>query len=163
MPPTPSEAGSKIPLDYDDNELKHMPYTTLAAESFDHIPRGIEPAPFANPDTTLPERLDIALTGLDPNGQACFFASLPLEEWEDAGDWFLKRFGDLLGKSKEARRKKRDAARKFEEEILERSEVVGRKKRCVEEEIGNMRNKGQTLLPDTPARRRGATPAFGSR
>ncbi|KAL1635996.1 hypothetical protein SLS56_001348 [Neofusicoccum ribis] len=165
VPLTPSEASSDLPLDYDEQDLRRMDYTQLDNEPFDHAPR-VESSELPLADrahSPIEDRLASAYRDLRPGDQARFFASLKMDEWEEAGDWFLTQFGDLVGKFRDARKKKRSVARGFEDEIKQRSDDVGRKRRCVEEEIGNMKNKGQNLLPQTPSRRRAGTPAFTPR
>ncbi|EOD53057.1 uncharacterized protein LTHEOB_3273 [Neofusicoccum parvum] len=165
MPRPSMRASSDLPLDYDEQDLRRMDYTKLDNEPFDHAPR-VESSELPLADrahSPVEDRLASAYRDLRPEDQARFFASLKMDEWEEAGDWFLTQFGDLVGKFRDARKKKRSVARGFEDEIKQRSDDVGRKRRCVEEEIGNMKNKGQKLLPQTPSRRRAGTPAFTPR
>ncbi|KAL0257154.1 hypothetical protein SLS55_007964 [Diplodia seriata] len=161
-PLSPSDASSEPIQDYEDERLFKMSYSDLDKESFDHDPRADSTKNSFSHLTNSPleERLRSAFRELRPEDQADFFASLTINEWEDAGDWFLEQFGDLLGRFKEARRRRRDVARKFEDEIRKRNDAVGRKRQCVEKEVGRIKGQGQRLLPDTPSRRRAATPAF---
>ncbi|KAL1641316.1 hypothetical protein SLS58_006218 [Diplodia intermedia] len=164
-PLSPSDASSEPILDYEDERLFKMSYSDLDKESFDHNPRADSTKDSFSHLTNSPleERLRSAFRELRPEDQAGFFASLKISEWEDAGDWFLEQFGDLLGRFKEARRTRRDVARDFEDEIRKRNDAVGRKRQCVEQEVGRIKGQGQRLLPDTPSRRRAATPAFTPR
>ncbi|OJD28746.1 uncharacterized protein BKCO1_1150002 [Diplodia corticola] len=160
-----SDSSSERIQDYEDEELFAMSYSDLDKQSFDDNPRA---DPNKQPishlaDSPLEDRLRTAYRELRPEDQSEFFNSLQIDEWEDAGDWFLDQFGDLLGRFKKARRTKRDVAREFEDEIRKRNDAVGRKRRCVEDEVGRIKGQGQRLLPDTPSRRRAATPAFTPR
>lgn len=154
-PLTPSEASPVVPLDYDEEILFKMNYSELHGESFDFEPRN-DPAKqhLAHlKDSPLEDRLQTAFKELHPNDQIKFFSTLNLEEWEEAGDWFLGQFGDLLKRFKDARRKKRSSAREFEDAIRARDDEISRKRQCVEDHIVEMKGKGQQLLPETPSRR----------
>ncbi|EKG17212.1 hypothetical protein MPH_05590 [Macrophomina phaseolina MS6] len=163
-PMTPSEASTEMPLDYSQDELFRKSYTELHKEPFDFEPRNDptkQPLAHLN-NKSLDERMDAAFKELRPEDQATFFATLDIDEWEQAGEWFLDEFGELAKRFKAARRKKREAARKFEDEIRKRNDAVSRKRQCVEDHIVEMKAKGSSLLPQTPSRKarmsRAATP-----
>lgn len=114
-------------LDYDPPELFNKDYQSLKAELFDQHPNA---QPFVipgMPDTaTLADKM-ISISGAEPRIQTDFFASLNIDEWEEAGDWFLDRFGDTIKALKNVRREKRQAARALEDEIEQRETHVSKK------------------------------------
>ncbi|KAK0650914.1 hypothetical protein DIS24_g6323 [Lasiodiplodia hormozganensis] len=164
-PISPSNESFEPLLDYDNEELFKMDFSKLDQEDFDHNPRA---DPTKQPlshlaDSPLEDRLGAAFRELRPEDQSNFFASLSMREWDDAGGWFLTQFGDLLNRFKNARQIRRNIAQEFEDEIRKRNDAVSRKRQCVEKEITRIKGQGQKLLPDTPSRRRAATPAFTPR
>ncbi len=144
------QARSEFHLDYDLDKLRGMSFSELQREPFDHDPNGPSPAlPNSDSTASLPDRLSLA-AGLEQDEQHNFFNSLSIDEWEDAGDWFLEQFGGLIKKMKEARRQKRGLAASFETELSERDEMVGIKRREVEDALGSMKKGGMGLLSATP-------------
>ena len=76
-------------------------------------------------------------------------------EWEEAGDWFLERFGDIVTKIKDARKERRKLATTFDDEIRDRHESVQGKKRSIEEALAEMGKNGKSFLQaGTPKRAR---------
>ncbi|OCK82053.1 hypothetical protein K432DRAFT_380755 [Lepidopterella palustris CBS 459.81] len=137
--------------DYDRAELFAMPYEDLKKESFDHPPHA-KPSVLQNDllQAHLPERLEWVQGHLNAEDQSKFFGSLATNEWEDAGNWFLEKFGHIVQKMTQARREKRKLAQEFEQEVEERHERVAKKQRGVEGAMGRMKNQGQGLIPKTP-------------
>ncbi|KXS99222.1 hypothetical protein AC578_6885 [Pseudocercospora eumusae] len=141
-------------LDYEVKELVKMDYSRLKAMPVDADPY-ILPFEFdaAEQPATLDEKFKAAAS-LPPDTQAEFFATLNLEEWEQAGDWFLVRFGDLANRFKNARNAKRRAAREFESEIERRHEMVAKKQKCIEIAMNDMKESGGKVLQATPKKTR---------
>ncbi|KAF2805596.1 uncharacterized protein BDZ99DRAFT_540123 [Mytilinidion resinicola] len=139
--------------DYDRPALFEMEYKKLKNESFDTIPRGI-PLPLSDEmkNASLEERLDFVQQRLSTEDQNKFFGSISTREWEEAGDWFLGRFGNIVKRMTEVRKEKRKRAMEFENEIEKRHEHVAKMHKTVEDAMEKMRNKGQTLLPRSPRR-----------
>lgn len=137
--------------DYDIPQLFNMKYDELRAEDFDKEPRG-KTQVLSNDmqNRELEERLVYVQKNLAPNNQDQFFRTLPTSEWEDAGDWFLGRFGDIIKRAKEARQTKRKLARNFEDEVEKRYRKVAKRQQNVEAALGEMKEKGQGLIPKTP-------------
>ncbi|KAK7521375.1 extracellular mutant protein 11-domain-containing protein [Phyllosticta citriasiana] len=146
---------SVLPLDYDEDQLHTMSYSQLAHESFDHNPRS-DASRIPLRDSTLPlaERLAQLQHGHSADAQAAFFASLTIDEYDEAGAWFAQQLGAIISKVAQARREKRRVAQQFEDEIRQRHERVTQKKRRLDDEIAKMRGKGQDLLPKTPGKSR---------
>ncbi|KAF9734551.1 hypothetical protein PMIN04_009487 [Paraphaeosphaeria minitans] len=137
--------------DYDTADLFNMDYDRLRAEDFDTIPRRKTQA-LSNDmqNCELEERLVYVQNNLNPGNQDKFFRALPTREWEDAGDWFLGQFGDIIKRAKEARQNKRKLAREFEDEVEKRYCKVAKRQQNVEVALGQMKEKGQGLIPKSP-------------
>ncbi|QDS69790.1 hypothetical protein FKW77_010384 [Venturia effusa] len=144
-------------LDYSEDILKDMNYEQLRDEDYDMDP--LKPAsvlPMEEQSKSLPERLEFAQK-LEDDHQRAFFASLPLTEWEEAGDWFLEKFSDVVKKMTESRKEKRRLAMDFEREVARRHEHVASRKRGIEVALTKMNESGQDVLRgSTPKRQRGA-------
>jgi len=141
-------------LDYDPPELFTKNYQSLKAELFDQRPNA---QPFAIPD--LPDTATLAdkvasLAGAEPGTQSEFFAALNIDEWEEAGDWFLDRFGDTIKALKNVRREKRKAARAFEDEIEQRETQVSKKRSLMNDAMGGMKSNGAAVLLGTPGKKK---------
>ncbi|KAK8188382.1 extracellular mutant protein 11-domain-containing protein [Phyllosticta capitalensis] len=149
-----SSSESELPLDYDEEQLKNMSFEDLANESFDYNPR-LDPKSVPLHDSTAPlaERCQ-QMAHHTPAEQAAFFAAMPIEEWDEAGAWFIEQFGTVMRRFTEARREKRRAAQDYEAEVATRHGEVARKKRRIEDEIESMKGKGKDLLPKTPSKSR---------
>lgn len=137
--------------DYDQGTLKKMTYNQLKAEGFDHDPRA-EPAVLSDDmlKKPLPERLTHVQKSLDEGDQAKFFHSLPTAEWEEAGDWFLEQFSNIIQRTREARQTKRKLAKEFEDEVEQRHVHVDKKRHQVDDALEKMKNQGQGLIPKSP-------------
>ena len=149
-------------LDYNAAELSSMPFFTLQSQPFHIDPRA--------PTTPLPPHLENASLAdkfktfcplasntpietptrtpleVDLPRISAFFASLPLEEYEAAGDYLLEGFEGLIRRFKEARQKKRRAAVEFEREVAEREMLVQRRKEVVEGGLKRLRRAGEGLV-----------------
>nr|POE82398.1 hypothetical protein CFP56_67568 [Quercus suber] len=137
-------------LDYGLPELYGMQYAEIKGQDFDVDPSGHNiPTMEPTPGICLADRMD-ALFKSSPSQQALFFDSLKIDEWEEAGDWFLDRFGDLVRDFRVARQKKRKAARSMEDEIEQRHEEVVKKKQTIELTLDSIRATGATILSGTP-------------
>ncbi|KAL6710919.1 hypothetical protein ACN47E_006794 [Coniothyrium glycines] len=138
-------------IDYDLKSLFAMEYSQLKGEEFDKPPRGI---PRILPEDmlqkALPDRLEFVQKNLDPNKQTNFFCTLSTREWEDAGDWFLDQFQNIVQRTKEARQKKRKLTRQFEDEIENRYTHVSKKRKDVEQAMSKMKTQGEGLVPRSP-------------
>ena len=144
----------KIPFeDYEVSELYKMSYDELKCQPLDFDPRA---PPSVIPDDVmrnpLSERLEFVQHHLAAQDQRKFFDSLPIREWEEAGDWFAEHFGGVVKKMTDARRKKRKLAMEFEHEIERRHELVAKRQQMVEMAMRKMKASGQGLLPKTPKR-----------
>lgn len=155
QPTTENAQQPQRTLDYDANILYNMNYDELRNQSLDEDPRMDKEAinrlfPPKVKDFSM--RLEHA-KGLDENCQKAFFDSLPLEQWEKAGDWFLEQFTNILDRMRKARVESRKIASQFEDEVHKRHDAVESKKRHIDEALENMRSNGQSVLR-TPKKRR---------
>ena len=142
------------PLDYDLEELYNKDYASVKGECFDHSPHA---QPYVVPDlpnsAALTDKL-VQLNGAEPQTQSNFFASLNIDEWEEAGDWFLDRFGDTIKQLKDVRREKRKAARAFEDEIEVRETAVSKRRALTNAAMAEMKTSGAAVLQGTPGKKR---------
>jgi len=155
--PTSSQAGKRknadLELDYDTNTLSSMNYSELKDQPFESNPKAVPsaiPEYLSVPEASLEDHLE-HFRGSEPDDQISFFAQMPLDQWEQSGDWFLGRFGDIMSKLKDARRAKRDISKAFEEELANREEAVRGKAEGIQEVFRQMRAGGEGVL-------RGRTP-----
>ncbi|KAJ8116776.1 hypothetical protein OPT61_g1868 [Boeremia exigua] len=139
--------------DYDLETLSKMEYKQLTDESFDKDPRGHKPVlPEDMREASLAERLHFVQRECDSVAQAEFFSALATDEWENAGDWFLDQFSEIIKKTRRARQNKRRAAQGFEREIETRHQHVAKKQRLVEGAMAKMKAQGEGLVPKSPRR-----------
>ncbi|KAI0598329.1 extracellular mutant protein 11-domain-containing protein [Biscogniauxia sp. FL1348] len=133
-------------LDYDDGVLSSMNYAELKKEEFDFDPAQAEAQSVVQPlRGTLPERLN-HFRDKDQQSQMDLFTNMPVKEWEDAGDWFLDRFGDVMGKLRAARRNKRAVMEQFENEIAEREEAVRNKINTIGQTLTDLKSEGEGMM-----------------
>ena len=135
-------------LDYDDTKLFDISYEQLKAEQFDYIPR--LKSPFLSEDLRqqpLERRLEHVQKNIDPIHQPQFFQELTTKEWEEAGDWFLDRFSDLVNRTRQARQTKRKLAQDFENRVDQRHQHVQKKRHIIDEALHGMKTKGANLIP----------------
>jgi hypothetical protein len=145
------EAAVRPDCDYDPGALETMDYHQLKNESFDNDPRASDhPLSTDMREKPLKERLIHVQQNLDARKQADFFHALPTAEWEDAGDWFLDQFSEIIQRTKQARQKKRKLAQEFEDEIEKRHKHVSKKYRQVEDAMSRMQAQGEGLVPRSP-------------
>lgn len=142
-------------VDYEPDEIKQMTYRDLLNEPFDVVP-GREPFAFPHDvkEQDLAAKLQYVKTLPAENKQA-FFSSLSLDQWEEAGDWFLGQFGILVDRFRDARKRKRENAQAIEEKILARHEQIEARKRKIDQAFVEMRKESDRVLPKaTPKRRK---------
>jgi hypothetical protein len=151
--PEPQIANEQ-PLDYDLEELYNKDYASLKGEPFDHSPQAQSFVVPGLPNTAVLTDKLVKLNGANPQTQASFFASLNIDEWEEAGDWFLDRFGETINRLKDVRREKRKAARAFEDEIEVRETAVSKKRALTSVAMSEMKASGAAILQGTPGRKR---------
>jgi len=158
-PLTLSEQLSNAIPEYDDQALKSLKFADLLNESFEKNPNG--PKTQALPEL-LPGSLSDKIThyvrlhkaeqkeGLDLSNETrvlyVFFANMTKDEWEESGDYFLDRFGQVLQKLKEARKKKRETITNLEKVMGDRETVVREKRERYGKELEEMRLGGRAVI-----------------
>ena len=147
---TAAEDEEPIELDYDTSELYRMNYNDLKGQSFDTDPnaRAFE-ADNLQPNDAMSRKLE-AVAKLSSSEQGQFVSSLSVNEWEEAGDWFLDQFGGVLKQLKTLRRKKREVAQGFENEVETRHAAVVKKRKHTDDALDAMRKSGGMVLKGTP-------------
>lgn len=150
LPTQPSPA-----MDYSPEVLPNMKFAELQAQPFDFVPGAQQAEVNLDSSQKIADRMD-EMSHRSQNDQREFFAKLPIDEWEDAGDWFLARFGDVMSDLKKARRDKRQVTQEFEAEIKKRHDVVSTKRSITDEAMQQIRKSGGEILQNTPQKTRGA-------
>ena len=144
-------------LDYELESLYEKDFDDLQNEPFDGPPReDAHDAPSDSSSKPLEERL-AAFFKLDVQDQKELFSSLDIEQWEDAGDWFQKRFSEIFDKLKAARRNRRDKASEFEQRIAQRQQAVTKKRKITDDVLSEMKRTGQLVLVGTPKKKQRVT------
>lgn len=133
--------------EYDDNMLSSMTYKDLQDEPFDGgdaRPNGLNGRELA---AKLPSKL-AQYRHLSDREQSQMFASLSMEDWETAGDWFVDQFTDTMQRLKQARRDKRRLIRDFENEAAVREEAVRLRSDTIDRQLAKMRQDGLRVVQD---------------
>ena len=140
---------TRLDPDFDDNTLRQMTYAHLKGQSWEDVPHAPQlavPEALQGRDVSLGERIEYYSMNGDHNVQLAFYASMSTSEWEQAGDFFLDKFADLLKKFKEARQAKRNMVAQFEAEIEAREKAVRGKSEILEKEFKEMKTSGESVL-----------------
>lgn len=133
-------------IDYDETALNKMSFADLQSEPFDHDPkREVPESPAKPPGDNLDDRMKF-YSDKSEEAQAQFFTDMSVQDWEESGDWFLERFGDIVRKMKEARQAKRKLVQHYETEIFNREEEVRRKKDSIERKMSCLSRDGSAML-----------------
>ncbi|KAI1324007.1 hypothetical protein F5Y16DRAFT_382135 [Xylariaceae sp. FL0255] len=133
-------------LDYDDGALANMDYAALKQESFDYDPARAEARSAVEPPQgTMAEKLT-HFSAKDEASQGDFFTKMSIKEWEEAGDWFLEQFGEVMNRFKAARKAKRDITAAFENEIAEREEAVRNKTHGIAHILAELKSEGEGMM-----------------
>jgi hypothetical protein len=157
------EADAPAALDYAEEQLRAMPYAELQAEPFDAPAPGSIDAPAADGGgdaaavtkddsegkETVAARVAAGMAAT-PEQQELAFNAMSLPEWEEAGEWFVGRFADVVGRMAEVRARKRRAAQEAEAAIAARSAAVDAGERETRVVLAGMQEQGREIL-----RRRG--------
>ena len=145
--PTPSarKRAASPELDYEKKTLFEMPYSELANEPFEKKPLSQRPSTVVVKGKTLAERLDKAMN-LAPEAQAEFLSNLSIRDWEEAGEWFVMRFGDNMKTFVDLRKERRAMAERFEKRLGERDTAVQRSVERLRSEMADMRKGGEGIL-----------------
>ncbi|KAK4202847.1 extracellular mutant protein 11-domain-containing protein [Triangularia verruculosa] len=142
-------------LDYNDAELYRMSYSDLRKEAFDYDPQAAaaieqqtsakQQLPPPHPGGSIEQRMEYYKSqgSLD---QHQFFTRISVDEWDEAGDWFLEQFGAVVQKFKKARKSKRQLIAQFEDEISAREEAVRGKIEGIGRTLEDLKHEGQNMM-----------------
>ncbi|MCJ1250385.1 hypothetical protein MMC30_007612 [Trapelia coarctata] len=150
-----SEHGHKRALepDYSEEDLSRMTYHQLKSEPFDHdpkappsiLPTDLQSQPF---DRQLAHIINLPHPSDEQSlaEQERFFASLPIDKYEECGDLILEKFGEIMNKFKKARQDKRQISRDFEKEVSRREALVTARVGALDSDMGRLRKAGQEVI-----------------
>ena len=142
--------GDYVELDFDPPDLFAKNFKDLKRMAFDEDPHAPDHVLSESDQAkSLSERLAL-VRKLEPDQQTAFFAGLGIDNWEDAGDWFVAQFSQTLQRLKDARREKRKLAIALENEIDKRHDVVDQRRTVVDDALKDMRMSGAAVLQGTP-------------
>lgn len=144
-PPPLRKRAASPELDYEKKILYEMPYSELANEPFEKKPLSQRPSTVTVKGKTPGEKLEKAM-GLAPEAQAEFLSNLSLKDWEEAGEWFVSKFGDNMKTFVDLRRERRAAAERFEKRLGQRDTAVQRSVERLKNDMANMRKGGEGIL-----------------
>ncbi|KAL2047013.1 hypothetical protein N7G274_001031 [Stereocaulon virgatum] len=138
-------------LDYSLDRLSNMTFEQLQNEAFDHDPTAPAPAlPQEVANGALVQKLDYMLRLKEHETKAsqrsAFFASLPIEQYEDCGDIIVEKFASIVTKFKDARRQRRKVVSDFEDEVAKREAKVRGKASAVEKDLGRLKRGGEEVV-----------------
>ncbi|KAG6003779.1 hypothetical protein E4U21_001682 [Claviceps maximensis] len=135
-------------LDYDDKVLSSMTFQELQGEPFDVVP---QLPGMLNGHDSAASKLVTRLEQFQQQGereQLQFFSHMSIEEWENAGDWFVDQFTDIMSRLRQARRNKRKMVATFEAEASEREEAIRSRTDAIDEKLNKMKQDGQRVVGD---------------
>ncbi|KAF2219646.1 extracellular mutant protein 11-domain-containing protein [Elsinoe ampelina] len=155
-----SDAG----LDYTQHELFNKDFTSLQSEIFDRktMPQDAQLI-FAGNETELRIKLEEALKSRDQDAKESLLHSLDIDQWEQAGSWFVDKQTEFLKKVMAIRRAKRAVALKHEALIRERHDIVADRRELIRAQKEALKTAGVALLnAGTPKKRKApGTPHMG--
>jgi hypothetical protein len=146
------QPGAHVDPDYDDKTLKRMKYEELGKQHWDaypNPPKSLLPENLQGPNITLGQRIEYYAdpkNNKDLDAHAALYSQLSVGEWEQAGDFFVDKFAELMKKLRDARRNKRQEIAKFEAEIQKREKAVRGKSGKLDTELQGMKASGAALL-----------------
>ncbi|CAI6337476.1 unnamed protein product [Periconia digitata] len=137
--------------DYDRETLYKMDYASLKNESFDKPPRPLPQVLSEDMQKKpLPDRLQHVFEKLGEEDHVKFVESLTMDDWEDAGQWFVNQFSGIMQRTTNLRKQKRKVAREFEDQVEKRYRYVEKRQKVVEDALSMMQQRGENLVPRTP-------------
>jgi hypothetical protein len=150
IPESEDEYDATVELDYGEAQLKAMAYSDLQSEPFDrtatttHHDDGGEDVSMED-GSSMASRVEAARNG-SPEQQELLFNALDMAEWEEAGEWFVGQFAELVKKMVAARKAKRRAAQEVEGEIAARNALVEASDKKTKVVLSDMKEQGRGIL-----------------
>lgn len=136
----------QLECDYDDAALAQMSYEDLLKEDFDQDPAQVESQAAQPPrQGSLSGKMEHFI-GKDREAQMAFFATMPVKEWDEAGEWLLDRFSHVMQQLRTARQEKRRMVESFEDEIAKREADVRSKTESINETLAGLRSEGGRMV-----------------
>jgi hypothetical protein len=135
-------------LDYEIDDLQRMSYADLDEAKFLSDPRK---APASDPVDqnaqviSLSKRLE-SLGKMNADDQKSLFRSLNDEENEEAGRWFVQKFGEDLKRLMQQRLERRKMALKYEMQVKRRQKAVETKSADIQADLDELKKGGGSLL-----------------
>ncbi|KAF7558396.1 hypothetical protein G7046_g5766 [Stylonectria norvegica] len=134
--------------DYDDQALTAMSFTELQSQPFDFDPsKAVEKNGFGTGADNLGARLD-QFSHLGEKEQRHLFSTMPIDDWESSGEWFVTQFAGFMHSMREARQKKRRIIQDFENEAAAREEAVRLRSEAIDRKLSKMKQDGQRVVED---------------
>ena len=140
-----SSTGIGSGLDVDGIISKLMQAEAAPLANFDKKAAALQQQTTAPAGGSIEERLEHFKTK-GSLAQHDFLARLSVDEWDEAGDWFLEQFGAVMQRFKKARRAKRQLVQQFEAEISAREEAVRSKIEGIGRTLEDLKQEGQTMM-----------------
>ena len=136
----------QLECDYDDAALAQMSYEDLIKEDFDQDPAQAESQAAQPPrQGSLSSKMEHFFSK-DEEAQMAFFATMPVKEWDEAGDWLMDRFSHVMQQLRAARQEKRKMVESFENEIAQREADVRSKTESINETLAGLRSEGGRMV-----------------
>ncbi|KAL7899525.1 extracellular mutant protein 11 domain-containing protein [Trichoderma sp. SZMC 28014] len=133
-------------LDYDDMALSNMKYAELQNEAFEFDPSKVTAQVGTGGGAdTLNAKLEQYQHQTEKE-QHSMFKSMNADDWEEAGDWFADRFGEIMHKLRVARRNKRRMIQDFEQEAASREEDVRLQTETIDQKLSKMKQDGLRVV-----------------
>lgn len=145
LPPQQPELGP----DHSTAELKNMDYQDLANEAWDIDPHDkpqVQSTPPERAPESIKDRFERILKEEEIDNQYAIVKTLSMEEWEQTGELFIDRFGELMKKMIKARQDKRALVYEFEKKIEERERLIRTKSVKLEKNLLDMKKGGEGVL-----------------
>lgn len=136
---------SRPSVDYDDDVLSTMTFQNLMDEPFDLVPRIRGASNEETSATNLATRLELIQSQGD-HEQRQLFKNMTIDEWEDAGQWFVDQFASIMTRLREARRGKRRTVEAFEAEASQREEAIRLRTNVIDKKLNKMKRDGQRVV-----------------
>jgi hypothetical protein len=143
------ELDATAALDYPSERLRGMSYAELRSEPFDAAaPRsGNEDGKMTSGESkeSVAARVEAGMDGT-PEQQELLFNALSIDEWEEAGEWFVGRFAEVVRRMVEVRREKRRTAQDAESAVAARNDAVEAGERETRVVLEGMKERGREIL-----------------
>ena len=139
--------------DYDDEKLKSMTYASLKEEPWDAKSSGravkkkrANSNQNQDSEYSFDEIMEFTVNESRPEVQVQTFENMSIEEFDQAGEFFVGKFGELMKEITQARKKKRKLVSDFEREIEAHEKAVRGECEGLDKQFRDMRAGGEGVL-----------------